>query len=118
MTFDASEERHSAAFFNPQRDFWWNDDYLRLLAARFGLSDVRSVLEVGSGVGHWGTLLLPLLSPDATLVGSSVIRDGSPTLNVARQSWASLIGAATCRGSVRRCRSRLKRLAWSPVRPS
>jgi SAM-dependent methyltransferase len=69
VSFDASEERHSAAFFNPQRDFWWHDDYLRLLASRFGLGDVRTVLDVGSGVGHWGTLLLPLFSSDATLVG-------------------------------------------------
>lgn len=52
MTFDASGAPHSAAYFNPQRDFWWNADYLQLLAERLGLGDVRSALDVGAGVGH------------------------------------------------------------------
>jgi len=66
---EESGEPHSAAYFNPQRDFWWNLDYLQLLAGRFGLGDVRSVLDVGAGVGHWGTVLLPLLATEATIVG-------------------------------------------------
>ena len=66
---DPGEEPHSAAFFNPQRDFWWNADYLRLLAARLELGRVQSGLDVGAGVGHWGRLLLPLLASDATVVG-------------------------------------------------
>ncbi len=70
VTFDASGEPHSAAFFNPQRDFWWNDDYLQLVAARLGLDGVRSALDVGAGLGHWGTLRLPLLAPEATIVGT------------------------------------------------
>lgn len=69
VTFDASGDPHSAAYFNPQRDFWWNADYLQLLAARLGLGDVRSALDVGAGVGHWATVLLPLLAPEATVVG-------------------------------------------------
>lgn len=69
MAVDPGGEPHSAAFFNPQRDFWWNADYLQLLAARFELGGVRSALDVGAGVGHWGTLLLPLLAPDATIIG-------------------------------------------------
>ena len=69
MTFDASEEPHSAVFFNPQRDFWWNLDYLQLLASRLGLGDVRSVLDVGTGIGHWGTVLLSVLAAEARIVG-------------------------------------------------
>ncbi len=69
VPFDVSGAPHSAVFFNPQRDFWWNDDYLELIAARFGLADVRSALDVGAGVGHWGRLLLPLLASEATIVG-------------------------------------------------
>ena len=64
-----SEEPHSAQFFNAQRDFWWNSDYLQLLGDRLALRRVRSALDVGAGVGHWGALLLPLLAPDATIVG-------------------------------------------------
>jgi SAM-dependent methyltransferase len=70
VTFDTSGAPHSAAFFNPQRDFWWNEDYLQLIAARFGLGGVRSALDVGAGVGHWGRLLLPLLASEATIVGT------------------------------------------------
>jgi ubiquinone/menaquinone biosynthesis C-methylase UbiE len=69
VTFDASEEPHSAVFFNPQRDFWWNADYLQLLAGRLGLGDVRSVLDVGAGVGHWGLALLSVLAPETRIVG-------------------------------------------------
>ena len=69
VTQDVSGAPHSAAFFNPQRDFWWNEDYLQLIAGRFGLGGVRSALDVGAGVGHWGRLLLPLLAPEATIVG-------------------------------------------------
>jgi SAM-dependent methyltransferase len=69
VTFDASAEPHSAVFFNPQRDFWWNPDYLRLLASRLGLGDVRSVLDVGAGVGHWGMALLSVLAAETRIVG-------------------------------------------------
>jgi SAM-dependent methyltransferase len=62
-------EPHSAAFFGEARDFWWNLDQLELCARRIGLADARSVLDVGSGVGHWGRLLSRVLSPDATVVG-------------------------------------------------
>lgn len=67
---------HSAAYFNAARDFWWNRDHLALVGARLGLERVTSVLDVGSGVGHWGQLLLAwVLAPDATVVG--VEREGA-----------------------------------------
>jgi SAM-dependent methyltransferase len=62
-------EPHSAVFFGAVRDFWWNVDQLELCARRIGVDDVRSVLDVGSGVGHWGRLLRHVLAPDVTLVG-------------------------------------------------
>ena len=69
MCVDPSTEPHSATYFDEQRDFWWNDDFLRLVAARIGLELVRSVLEVGAGLGHWGSTLLEVLSPEACVVG-------------------------------------------------
>jgi SAM-dependent methyltransferase len=63
-------EPHSAAFFGAARDFWWNLDQISLCARRIGLGEgVRSVLDVGAGVGHWGRLLANVLPADATLVG-------------------------------------------------
>src|SRR5215213_8899856 len=69
MTSEMYQEPHSAAFFNPQRDFWWNGDYLQLLADRLRLDEVRSALDVGAGIGHWGSLLLPVLAEEADMVG-------------------------------------------------
>src|SRR5439155_1701388 len=63
------EAPHSAAFFGAVRDFWWNLDQIEVFARRVGLEDARSVLDVGSGVGHWGRLLSHVLPPDATVVG-------------------------------------------------
>src|SRR3954464_8174339 len=64
------QEPHSAAFFGEARDFWWNLDQLSLCARRIGLDEgVRSVLDVGSGVGHWGRLLGHVLPADARVVG-------------------------------------------------
>jgi len=60
---------HSSAYFGDQRDFWWNRDFLELMAERWRLDDVRSVLDVGCGVGHWGRCLMPLLPSDATITG-------------------------------------------------
>jgi ubiquinone/menaquinone biosynthesis C-methylase UbiE len=62
-------EPHSAAYFGDARDFWWNLDQLELCARRIGLGEVRTVLDVGAGVGHWGRLLSRVLASNATVVG-------------------------------------------------
>ncbi len=54
-------KRHSEDYFGTQRDFWWNSDFLALMAERWRLADVRSALDVGCGIGHWGQLLGPFL---------------------------------------------------------
>jgi hypothetical protein len=53
---------HSAEYFGAERDLWWNRDFLELLSRRFRLGTARSLLDVGSGLGHWGALLAPLLT--------------------------------------------------------
>lgn len=63
------EKLHSAEFFGDQRDDWWNDDYVALLASRFGFEDVRAVLEIGAGVGHFSRVLLRALPAEARLIG-------------------------------------------------
>ncbi len=64
-----NEKPHSAEYFGEQRDFWWNPDFMALMAARWQLSKARHILDAGSGIGHWGRVLAPFLSPDATLTG-------------------------------------------------
>lgn len=60
---------HSAEYFGEARDFWWNGDFLALMAERWKLSQARSILDAGCGIGHWGRALAPFLSPEAVLVG-------------------------------------------------
>ena len=59
----------SSEYFGAERDFWWNDDFLGLLAKRLRLKDSRRVLDVGCGVGHWSRTLLPHLPARAHLEG-------------------------------------------------
>ena len=68
MATGRAEDRH-VAYFTELRDFWWNLDHLDLCARRFGLDQVRDVLDVGAGVGHWGRLLSHVLPPDAAVTG-------------------------------------------------
>ncbi len=65
----AGEALHSAEYFGDQRDHWYNLDFLQLLRRRFGFEDVRTVLDVGAGAGHWSRVLATMLPPDTTLVG-------------------------------------------------
>jgi SAM-dependent methyltransferase len=62
-------ESHSAEYFGDTRDYWWNRDFLELIARRFSFDRVREVLDVGCGVGHWGQLLIDVLPSAARLQG-------------------------------------------------
>ena len=62
-------EPHSAACFGPQRDHWWNRDFLDLMARRWRLDQVSSIADIGCGVGHWSRLLYPYLKAPAQLAG-------------------------------------------------
>ncbi|GAB2630788.1 methyltransferase domain-containing protein [Nocardia goodfellowii] len=59
----------SSAWFRDQRDFWWNDDFIALLAERWRLDEAHSLADIGCGLGHWARLLFPFLGPDARLTG-------------------------------------------------
>ncbi|MGE0786350.1 MAG: class I SAM-dependent methyltransferase [Sandaracinaceae bacterium] len=69
LGFDAAAYSRAAGFASEWRDTWWNQDYLELLAARFGLREAESVLDVGCGAGHWGQRLVSALSEGVSLVG-------------------------------------------------
>lgn len=63
------EKPHSAEYFGEQRDFWWNSDFVALMAGRWRLSEARTILDAGCGLGHWGRVLAPFLSPEAVVTG-------------------------------------------------
>src|SRR5207253_78300 len=60
---------HSAEYFGDSRDFWWNADFLALMAARWNVTHVRTMLDVGCGIGHWGRTLAPVLPSDVRVTG-------------------------------------------------
>jgi SAM-dependent methyltransferase len=59
---------HSAEFFGDARDHWWSRDYLELCARRWRLDEARTILDVGSGVGHWSREIARI-APAARLEG-------------------------------------------------
>jgi SAM-dependent methyltransferase len=64
-----TQTSHSAEYFGETRDYWWNADFLQLIADRLSFAQVGHVLDVGCGVGHWGQLLANVLPDDARIHG-------------------------------------------------
>ena len=62
-------DSHSAEYFGDTRDYWWNLDFLELIGKRLSFDHVQDVLDVGSGVGHWGQLLANVLPHNARVQG-------------------------------------------------
>src|ERR1700756_5701438 len=60
---------HSAEYFGDTRDYWWNADFLALMAKRLAFDRMGDVLDVGCGIGHWSRLLARVLPHDARLQG-------------------------------------------------
>jgi ubiquinone/menaquinone biosynthesis C-methylase UbiE len=60
---------HSADYFGDTRDYWWNLDFLELMAKRFSLDRMQDVLDVGAGIGHWGQLLANVMPSSARVQG-------------------------------------------------
>lgn len=80
---DRSRTGHSEAYFGSQRDFWWNRDFVEITARRLRWGEMRHVLEVGSGAGHWVRVYAPWLAPGARI--ECVDRD--PKWSDAGQPW-------------------------------
>jgi len=64
-----SDQPHSAEWFGEPRDYWWNRDFLDLMARRWRLHEAGSLADIGCGLGHWSRLLYPYLRPPARLAG-------------------------------------------------
>ena len=59
--FEKAETGHSEKYFTEDRNHWFNQDFLDLMAKRWGLSQYSTVLDVGAGMCHWSKLLVPYL---------------------------------------------------------
>ena len=67
--WNADDYAKLAALDSDWRDSWWSDDFLELCARRWRLAEVRALLDVGTGAGHWGQRLARYLPPDAQVTG-------------------------------------------------
>jgi hypothetical protein len=75
-----------------------NRDHLALIAARFGIESVRSALDLGCGVGHWGRLVATVLPDEATITGI----DREPAWYVRPASWPrDPVSATAVKGTTR-----------------
>jgi SAM-dependent methyltransferase len=48
------EKKHSEEHLGPARDYWWNDDYLELLAHRLHIDYCNTLVDIGCGKGMMG----------------------------------------------------------------
>ena len=63
------ERAHSEDYLGASRNYWWNADFVKLMAHRWRLNLAHAVLDVGSGLGHWGRTLLPHLPSGGIIHG-------------------------------------------------
>jgi SAM-dependent methyltransferase len=62
-------KQHSAEHFGDSRDHWWRLEQLAGATKEWEIPPTARVLDVGSGVGHWGRLLARVLPSGASFVG-------------------------------------------------
>ena len=66
---DPKEYQRLTGFDGDWRDSWWDDGFLELMGRRWRLGDVRTILDVGCGVGHWGQRLMRQMAANVQLTG-------------------------------------------------
>lgn len=60
---------HSIEYFGEERDFWWNEDYLELLAKRLALAEKSILVDVGCGYGQMAFLLSKFMKKNSAIYG-------------------------------------------------
>lgn len=64
-----SKPAHSEDHFGEARAYWWNEDFLSLIAERLALDTCRSALDIGCGTGEMTFRLAPYLAQNASVTG-------------------------------------------------
>ena len=64
-----NKKKHSEEYLGEARDYWWNEDYLALLANRLNLSQCNTLVDVGCGKGYVSYKFAPYLKTNAEVFG-------------------------------------------------
>jgi SAM-dependent methyltransferase len=85
---------HSEEWFGAFRDYWWNADFLDLMARRWQLAQHQSLLDIGCGQCHWSRLLVPRMAVGAQVVAFD--RDvkwasGDPSISTAFAAFGARV---------------------------
>ncbi len=64
-----NQSAHSVDHFGEARAYWWNDDFLSLMAERLALNTCQSAVDIGCGAGEMTFRLAPYLSQNASVTG-------------------------------------------------
>ncbi|MCP2043637.1 methyltransferase domain-containing protein [Pontibacter sp. HSC-36F09] len=62
-------KKHSEDHLGPAREYWWNDDYLELLARRLHLDYTGTLVDIGCGKGMMGFMFSKHLPSGAKVYG-------------------------------------------------
>ncbi|MEQ9438763.1 MAG: class I SAM-dependent methyltransferase [Cyclobacteriaceae bacterium] len=60
---------HSEDHLGEAREYWWNDDYLALIAQRLDAKSCHQVADIGCGKGSMTFRLAPYFAEEATITG-------------------------------------------------
>ncbi len=58
---------HSEEYFGDFRDYWYNRDFLELMAKRWELANVKTLLDVGCGQCHWTRIVSSFLGENSSV---------------------------------------------------
>ncbi|HZW83829.1 MAG TPA: methyltransferase domain-containing protein [Candidatus Deferrimicrobium sp.] len=64
-----NNKKHSQEYLGEARDYWWNDDFLCLLAKRLNLSECTTLVDIGCGKGYLAYMFAPYLNSNAKVYG-------------------------------------------------
>ncbi|MFK7925468.1 MAG: class I SAM-dependent methyltransferase [Bacteroidia bacterium] len=67
-----SSPAHSADHLVEARKYWWNEDYLALLAQRLDIADCQNMADIGCGRGLMSFNFSPFLPPGANVHGLDI----------------------------------------------
>ncbi|MEJ8758213.1 methyltransferase domain-containing protein [Pontibacter sp. H259] len=66
---DLNDKQHSEEHLGPAREYWWNDDYLELLAQRLHIEYSHTLVDIGCGKGMMGFKFSKYMPDGSSVIG-------------------------------------------------